>query len=193
MSYFSNTAKLIASNADATRGEVSFGIVTSYNPATHCAKVSIQPQEDNNPLISGWLPICTPCLGNGWGVVAPPAIGEQVVIIPDSGDTQHGIIIGSVFSQPSQPPKPGGTTNTQNGEIALVHSSGAYIKLNNDGSVTIDGHAMVTITATSSIQLVTPVVNTSGNLTVATGATGSFPTPTGETVTVQSGIIANIG
>ena len=35
-------------------------------------------------------------------------------------------------------------------------------------------------------------VNTTGNLVAGTGASGSFTTPTGQTVTVQDGIIINI-
>jgi len=38
----------------------------------------------------------------------------------------------------------------------------------------------------------TPVLTTTGNVSVGTGATGTFSTPTGQTVTVQDGIIVNI-
>lgn len=38
----------------------------------------------------------------------------------------------------------------------------------------------------------TPVLTTTGNVSVGTGASGTFTTPTGQTVTVQDGIIVNI-
>jgi hypothetical protein len=43
-----------------------------------------------------------------------------------------------------------------------------------------------------SIQAQTPMFQTSGNVSVGTGATGTFTTPTGNVVTVQNGIITNI-
>jgi hypothetical protein len=54
-----------------------------------------------------------------------------------------------------------------------------------DGSVSID-------LAHSGITLTSPLVAMTGSLTVANGATGSFTTSTGQTVTVQDGVITNI-
>lgn len=42
------------------------------------------------------------------------------------------------------------------------------------------------------IALGASVVSTTGNLSVGTGASGVFTTPTGQTITVQNGIIVNI-
>jgi len=75
--------------------------------------------------------------------------------------------------------------------IYLTQSGGIIINANG-ASVTINNAADVTVTAASSVNFVTPVVTTTGNLVVGTGATGSFPTGAGETVTVQDGIIVNI-
>lgn len=44
----------------------------------------------------------------------------------------------------------------------------------------------------SSILLDTPVVTTTGNVTGGTGATGTFTTPTGQTVSVLNGLVDNI-
>lgn len=44
----------------------------------------------------------------------------------------------------------------------------------------------------SNITLEAPAITAIGNLSVSTGATGSFTTPTGTTVTVQDGIVINI-
>lgn len=43
-----------------------------------------------------------------------------------------------------------------------------------------------------SINVQSPMMQTSGNLSVGTGYTGTFTTPTGNVVTVQNGIITNI-
>jgi len=42
------------------------------------------------------------------------------------------------------------------------------------------------------MEAVTPSLTTSANLAVGTGATGSFSTNTGQTVTVSNGIIIGI-
>ena len=43
-----------------------------------------------------------------------------------------------------------------------------------------------------SINVQSPMLQTSGNLSVGTGYTGTFTTPTGNVVTVQNGIITNV-
>jgi len=42
------------------------------------------------------------------------------------------------------------------------------------------------------INVQSPMLSTSGNVSVGSGATGVFSTPTGQTITVQNGIIVNI-
>lgn len=64
-----------------------------------------------------------------------------------------------------------------------------------DGTTIIDLNAtgqVITTTAPAGIQMNAPDVSTSGNLTAGEGASGSFSTPTGQTVTVRDGIITNI-
>ena len=48
------------------------------------------------------------------------------------------------------------------------------------------------IALVAGIMITSPQVTTSGNLAVGTGASGVFTTPTGQTITVQDGIIVNI-
>lgn len=59
-------------------------------------------------------------------------------------------------------------------------------------SVNITATSTITITAPSSVLLDTPSVNTSGNLVVGNGFSGSFSTSTGQVVTVSDGIVTNI-
>jgi len=183
---FLNALKHHMQSMDASQGQPHFGIVTSYNPKTHAAKVKVMPQDDSaSPLVSGWLPICTPSLGNGWGLVAPPAIGEQVLIVCDSGDRNHGVILGSVFSKQSLPPDPDGSGGTQSSEFSLVHQSGSFLKFTNDGRVTLETHDALRVYSHSYVQLladgmiqiqpvggsdniklIAPTVEVTGNLTV---------------------------
>lgn len=58
-----------------------------------------------------------------------------------------------------------------------------YIQFGPDG---------ITVLSPSHVTVQAPLVSAIGNLSVSTGATGSFTTPTGNVVTVQDGIVTNI-
>jgi phage baseplate assembly protein gpV len=125
----SNVIKSHASSLDRSTGQVKFGTVTSVNAANATARVLIQPEG----VLSGWLPVLSQWVGNGWGVACPPSPGDQVVLAPQEGDVEQGIIIGRVFSaKQTSPSAPGG-------EFWLMHKSGSFLKLCNDGTVCING------------------------------------------------------
>lgn len=124
-----NAIKAHASALVQTAGQPRFGTVTSVDPDSGTAKVALQPEG----VLSGWLPIMCPWAGSGWGMVCPPSPGDQVLVLAQEGHTEHGVIAGRVFSVSQRPPA------AAIGELWLVHSSGSYIKLLNDGTVRIGG------------------------------------------------------
>ena len=75
------------------------GTVTSANPQTGSARVFLQPEG----VLTGWLPVLTPWAGPGWGMACPPSPGDQVLIIPQEGDAEHGLIIGRLYSNLVRP------------------------------------------------------------------------------------------
>ncbi|GAB0115313.1 phage baseplate assembly protein V [Acidisoma sp. C75] len=138
------------------------GVVQSFNQDTYCATVMLQPEN----VLSGWLPVSTAWSGAGWGLVAPISPGQQVIILAQEGQAEHGIILGSLFSLANRPPA------TPVGELWLVHQSGSYLKLHNDG--TIEGNATtwkLTGTVTISGDLVV-----GGDIADKAGAHGSLET-----------------
>jgi phage baseplate assembly protein gpV len=124
-----NAIKSHAAFVDETVGTVKYGIVKSVNPATCTARVLIQP----DGVLSGWLPILSSWVGSGWGMVCLPSPDDQVVIAPQEGDMEQGIILGHIFSKAQVPP------NAPVGELWLIHKSGSSLKLQNDGTVQITG------------------------------------------------------
>ena len=124
-----NALKTYASNLDQSAGQIKFGTVTSVNAQTATARVIIQP----DGVLSGWLPVLSQWVGNGWGMVSSPSPGDQVILVPQQGDIEQGIIIGRSFSINQRPP------NTPVGEFWLVHQSGSFVKLTNDGTIQING------------------------------------------------------
>lgn len=124
-----NALKAHAFSLDNTTGQVKFGTVTSVNYQSATARVSIQP----DGVLSGWLPVISQWAGNGWGMVCPPSPGDQVLLVPQQGDIEQGVIIGRAFSNRQTPPAAPG------GEFWLVHQTGSFVKLCNDGTIRING------------------------------------------------------
>lgn len=128
-----NALKAQAGALDQTRGQPRLALVTSVDPATATARVTLQPEG----VLSGWLPIATAWSGAGWGLTCPPTPGDQVLVLPQEGDAEHGIIVARLFSASQPPPQ------APSGEFWVVHQSGSSLKLLNDGTVRIKGDLRV--------------------------------------------------
>ena len=104
------------------------GIVTSYDPKNYLAKVTFQPEGQE----SGWLPIETGHIGEGYGIVIglqqggvnaqgqggqagsqQNNQGDQVVVRYQEGDFESGKIVQRVHSDQDTPPQ------AQSGEIII--------------------------------------------------------------------------
>ena len=115
----------------AGRYSEKHGIVTSYDPKKYLAKVTFQPEGQE----SGWLPIETGHIGEGYGVVIglQPGSGgtqqsggqqggsggqqsnqgDQVIVRFQEGDVESGKIVQRVHSDQDTPP------TAQSGEIVI--------------------------------------------------------------------------
>lgn len=104
------------------------GTVTSYDPNLYCVKVLIEPEE----IETGWIPVTSAWVGNGWGIFCPPSSGDLVELQFQEGDIQAGVACSRFFTDDARPlPVP-------SGELWLVHGTGAFIKLLNSGKVSIN-------------------------------------------------------
>ncbi len=120
-----NQLKGHATQLDQAWAHPRIAVVTSVNPTTFTVRVTIQPEA----VLSGWLPVAACWVGNGWGLACPPQLGDQVIILWQEGDTEQGVVVGRLWSNEITPPP------APAGECWLVHQSGSYIKLRNDGSI----------------------------------------------------------
>jgi phage baseplate assembly protein gpV len=125
MDDFLNLFKARACQIDQGWAQPRLAVVSSVDAATYTARVTIQPEG----VLSGWLPIASPWIGAGWGLACPPNLGDQVLILCQEGESEHGIIVGRIWSNTVAPP------GAPVGELWLIHQSGSYIKLHNDGSI----------------------------------------------------------
>ena len=140
MDRFWNAVKAHAGALDGMAGVPRFGLVSSFDPAAYAARVLVQPEN----VLSGWLPIVSAWVGAGWGFAAPLTPGDQVLVLAQEGDAEHGVILGCVWSAVDKP------MGTPSGELWLQHRSGSFVKLKNDGTIALQAS----------------VVNVTGNLIV---------------------------
>lgn len=111
------------------------GIVTSYDPATYSVNVELQPDKK----LTGWIPLVSPWVGNGWGMFCPPSIGDAVEISFQEGDNENGVAGWRFYNDEDRPlPCP-------SGEFWLVHGTGTYFKLLNDGKILLNSTAEIDI------------------------------------------------
>ena len=124
-----NAFKAQSAAQDASVGQPRIGVVTSVDPAKGTARVQLQP----DGVLTGWLPMLSPWVGAGWGLSCPPAPGDQVMVLPQEGDAEHGVIVGRLWSAAAPVPE------TPVGELWLTHRSGSYLRLVNDGTIRMRG------------------------------------------------------
>jgi uncharacterized protein involved in type VI secretion and phage assembly len=134
MERFLNALKGQAGALDQGLAQPRLATITSVNPDAATARVLLQPEA----VLSGWLPVLSPWVGAGWGMSCPPNPGDQVLVLAQEGDAEHGIIVGRAFSNMAAPPA------APAGELWMVHATGSFIKLLNDGTIQIQGSLTVT-------------------------------------------------
>ncbi|MFC3816577.1 phage baseplate assembly protein [Lysobacter sp. GCM10012299] len=118
-----------------------------------------------------------------YGFVHSPPRGSQVVLLPIMDDESNQV--GIADAQPSRTLR-----DLKPGEVAVCTDEGDYLYFKSNRAVELNTEKTYAISP-GGVE-VTGSVAASDNLSSGTGASGSFTTPTGQTVTVQDGIIVNI-
>lgn len=113
------------------------GIITAYDPVSYAVKVQLQPTGEE----TGWIPLCTPWAGNGWGLAAGPMIGAVVEVGFDSGLPGAGMAGGQFYNDTDRCPGPPA------GEFWLVHQSGSLLKFLSNGEVLLSAKQKLTYDA----------------------------------------------
>jgi phage baseplate assembly protein gpV len=128
MEGLANQMRRAATEAMQSRATTRHGTISSYDPTNYAVKVELQPEG----TVTGWLPLKSPQVGNGWGIFCPPSIGDAVEVDYQEADGGAGSVGWRFFNDEDRPlPVPAG-------EIWLVHESGASVKLTTDGKLTLD-------------------------------------------------------
>ena len=101
------------------------GIITAYDPNNYAVKVKLQPTGEE----TGWIPLSSPWVGNGWGLAAGPMIGAVTEVEFDAGLMGVGMAAGQFYNDEDRCPGPPA------GEFWLIHQSGSLLKFLNSGEV----------------------------------------------------------
>jgi phage baseplate assembly protein gpV len=139
-------------------GRAKVGLVSATRADKFAVKVTLQPEGDE----TGWLPVLSPWVGNGWGLCARLQQGAQVLVLHQENDLSNGIVIGSMFSVVDAVPN----TNMGDSEFWLVHKSGSLLKFTDDGKVALTSNGDLDITCGGKIVASASEMDLSGNLKV---------------------------
>jgi phage baseplate assembly protein V len=177
MSKMLNVMRAQSQMAESGRASVRLAIVSSYDPGSYCVKVRIQPEDTD----TGWLPVVSPWVGNGWGLFAPPSIGDLVEVQFQEDDFEAGFVCQRFYNDDDRP------LSVESGEFWLVHKSGAFFKLTNDGKALINGQVEIDATA--------PTINitATGNITAQAGGNATVQAAGSATIQAPSIILKNAG
>lgn len=169
-----------------------WGLVTSTRSTDTGYEVKVELQPEG--VLSGWLPITSPMVGAGWGLVSPPALNSQALVIPDNGRADHGVVIGMAFSTDMMPPMPGGKAVTE-GQFALVHKNGSYLLFDDNDVHLITNRDLIatvgrnaSIVATGTVEVGAPTITID-----ADGKGGNTTVKVTGTLNVTEDVVAGFG
>lgn len=142
---------------------VRVGVISSYDPATHSVKLTMQPEG----IQTGWVSVATDGIGNGFGIYSGPTTGDSVIVAYHEGDKKTPIVIGRLPTNEETP------FAVQSGEIAFISAFSSFLKMLQNGSVTLqdqggasisfDGQGNITATGKAGQTI---VMDASGNITL---------------------------
>jgi hypothetical protein len=165
--HFLNIMKMQAALVNNGTALTTLGAIAQYDSTSHYAIAELYSADSSDNTIGSvqtpWLPIFSPWVGNGWGLFAPPSIGDIVEIHYVEGSLQNGYIGLRTWS-----PNSGATPlNVNSGEFWLVHQSGSYIKMLNSGDININVATASNVNITAATGHVNITSATQVNLTAA--------------------------
>ena len=147
---------------------------------------------------TGFVPLSAPWVGQNFGAVFGPAIGDSVRLDFVDGRIEACLVGGRFFNNSARPPV------VQSGQAAIVDSKGSYVKLNNDGTISFNAATgmyfsaqtiamqatqTIGITAGTEITNSAPAIELDGQVTQGTGPQGGTATLNGP-VTVNNDLTA---
>jgi phage baseplate assembly protein gpV len=117
-----------AQRAGDAKQDTRCGLIDSYDENTYSVKVRLQPSN----VLTGWIPIASCYVGDGWGLQVGPNIGDAVVLQAQEGGGDAAIVVGSMFNDVDR------AMPVPSGEMWIRHKSGSFLKFKNNGDVELN-------------------------------------------------------
>lgn len=167
MNSMRNQMRAAAQLASGQDEQTKIGIVHSYDPGTPAARVRLQPEDPDDPdaTLTGWLPIPSIWVGDGWGLDAPVSPGDQVEVKYLGAEVENGYVAMRFFSDKMRP------LGAKSGEFFLRHKGGAFVKLTNDGKLAVNSQVEVDVTGP------TVMIQATGNVNVQAAGQANVTAP----------------
>ena len=127
MDELANLMRREAETASDARAPLRVAKVTSYNPKTHAVKVKLLPEGQE----TGWMPLGSHHIGNGFGIAVGATVGDQVVVGFLEGDHSTPIVMSRLYSDQQRPPE------VKSGEMVLFHEKKSALHFDEHGQITI--------------------------------------------------------
>jgi hypothetical protein len=128
-----------AFNAVDQRQQKSTLVVTSYDKDRHAVKGTLQP----HGVETGWVPIGSQAVGNGFGIASGPSVGDQFNVEFENGDPNAPMATHRLFSTSAKPP------SVESGELAIVSQFGHKITMTKDGKLIVESKGDTQFNVTS--------------------------------------------
>lgn len=200
-----NMIRLQSAMANNSKNVTSLGQVVSYNPVDMLVIVELYPSMNGQPALqTGWIPLFSPWVGNGWGIVCAPNIGDIITVEYQEGSVQNAFATMRCFTTNNRASGGGFPAGgVPSGQFWLVDGTGSIINLTNDQKITISTKMEIDIIAAQTINVSAPTVNlgdgaTGALLTAAAAAvfdahvhTGTFLGPTSPPTTNMDGQVTS--
>lgn len=132
-----NAIKRIVESLLASAPQPRRGIVQSVDTVRMRVRVLVQPEG----ALTGFIPIASLMAGNGYGILAAPLPGDQVLVVPTDGFADSLVAVCGHWSTANQPP-----AGYNDGEIWHVTKAGPLVKLLNNGTVIVQDASGTTLT-----------------------------------------------
>lgn len=117
------------------------GTVTSYDAKAHAVKLKLRP----TGIETGWIPVGTQSVGDGYGLAIGPVVGDLMTIEFDNGDPNSPIATHRLFSKKAKPPQ------VESGEVVIISKFKHSVKMTKDGKTAISTEGDISIKTTGAI------------------------------------------